>query len=61
MPDEMRTEGLFAQMMFVSLVDGQYTLNQGEVWRLFTPMFIHFSLLHIVFQPALGLGDWPQG
>ena len=28
-------------------------LKQGQVWRLFTPMFLHFGLIHIAFNSVL--------
>lgn len=35
-----------------------FTLPAGQYWRLFTPVFLHFSLLHIVFN---GLWLWEFG
>lgn len=30
-----------------------FDLGQGQYWRFFTPMFLHFSLLHIAFNMVL--------
>ncbi|MBD3648609.1 MAG: rhomboid family intramembrane serine protease [Pseudomonadales bacterium] len=40
---EIRGDGVY----FATLA---WTLETGEYWRMLTPMFIHFSILHIVFN-----------
>ena len=34
----------------IKFLPGMQEIRSGEIWRLFTPMFIHFDLMHIFFN-----------
>jgi membrane associated rhomboid family serine protease len=59
----------FRQTIFEALAQVNFLLDEGELWRLFTPVLLHASLTHILFnmwalwvlgpQIERGVGSWP--
>jgi rhomboid protease GluP len=57
------------QTIFEALAQVNFLLDEGELWRLFTPVLLHSSLTHILFnmwalwvlgpQIERGVGTWP--
>lgn len=39
-----------AKLLYSEYTHGMPEIRHGELWRLFTPMFIHFGIMHIVFN-----------
>ncbi len=41
---------IYQYLYFSQYQTGMPEILQGQIWRLFTPMFIHFSIFHILFN-----------
>ncbi len=47
---QSETSGMFMISRIASPTVYLYEVSQGEVWRLLSPIFIHLSYLHIIFN-----------
>jgi len=45
-----QNRALTARLIFTAQGSGAYEILHGQVWRLITPIFLHFSIFHILFN-----------